>query len=206
MTKSRRDPAELAALIEQGVAKGLDLVDAFKSVTGKGPRGTSRALEIEHRKALAANRKLVSQHRSKVNGLKTEMTGGAVVAGVGGSIGLVDVAANLGGGDVFLPTWLWFGSAAIGLIVSVRARRRLKTVGPAPAPIAPVAPPPALPRGAVAHHGDVHRLQGAGQGLRRLRRDLRRRPRHQRAATRRPNPGRAARAPAPWRTPARVPT
>ena len=82
MTKSRRDPAELAALIEQGVAKGLDLVDAFKSVTGKGPRGTSRALEIEHRKALAANRKLVSQHRSKVNGLKTEMTGGAVVAGV----------------------------------------------------------------------------------------------------------------------------
>ena len=86
MTKSRRDPAELAALIEQGVAKGLDIVEAFKSVTGKGPRGTSRALELEHRKAVAANRKILSQHRSKVAGLKSQMSGGAVVAGVGGSI------------------------------------------------------------------------------------------------------------------------
>ena len=134
MTKSRRDPAELAALIEQGVAKGLDLVDAFKSVTGKGTRGTNRALELEHRKALAANRKVVSQYRGRVQGLKTQMTSGAVVAGVGGSMGLIDVAANLSGGDVFGPTWLWLGSAAVGLFVSVRARQRLKHVGPPPTP------------------------------------------------------------------------
>lgn len=145
MTKSRRDPAELAALIEQGVAKGLDIVDAFKSVTGKGPRGTSRALELEHRKAVAANRKIVSQHRSRVAGLKSQMSGGAVVAGVGGSIGVMDAVT---GGAFFGPAWMWLGGAAVGLVVSVRARRRLKNVGPRPQPITPVAPPPALPRGA----------------------------------------------------------
>ena len=29
MTKPRRDPAEVAALIEQRVAKGIDLVESF---------------------------------------------------------------------------------------------------------------------------------------------------------------------------------
>ena len=145
MSKKRRDPAELVALIEERVAKGLDLVDAFRSATGKGPRGANKALEVEHRKALAANRTAVRRHTSKVQSLKTEMTGGAVVAGVGGAIGVMDVAtAGVAG-----PAWFWLGGAVIGLVVSVRARQRLKTVGPPPIILDPVAPPPVLPRGAV---------------------------------------------------------
>jgi len=145
VSKKRRDPAELVALIEERVAKGLDLVDAFRSATGKGPRGANKALEVEHRKALAANRTAVRRHTSKVQSLKTEMTGGAVVAGVGGAIGVMDVAtAGVAG-----PAWFWLGGAVIGLVVSVRARQRLKTVGPPPIILDPVAPPPVLPRGAV---------------------------------------------------------
>ena len=74
------------------------------------------------------------------------MTGGAVVAGVGGAIGVIDAAAP--GWDT-LPLWMWFGGAAIGLFVSVRARLRLRTIGPPPIVLDPVAPPPVLPRGAV---------------------------------------------------------
>jgi hypothetical protein len=144
VTRGRRDPAELAALIEQRVSRGIDLVDSFLAVTGKGPRASSKALALEHHKAVAANRRDVARHRTRVSTLKSEVTGGAVVAGVGGSIGLIDV---LTGPPSSL--WLWFGAAGVGLLVSVRARTRLRKVGPPPRQLALVGPPPAIPRGAV---------------------------------------------------------
>ncbi len=109
VTRSRRDPAELAALIEQRVTRGLDLVDSFLAVTGRGPKVSSKALALEHRKAVAANQRDVSRYRLRVNRLKSEVTGGAVVAGVGGSIGLIDA---VGGAPSSL--WLWFGAAGVG--------------------------------------------------------------------------------------------
>ena len=144
MTRSRRDPAELAALIEQRVTRGLDLVDSFLAVTGRGPKVSSKALALEHRKAVAANQRDVSRYRLRVNRLKSEVTGGAVVAGVGGSIGLIDA---VGGAPSSL--WLWFGAAGVGLLVSVRARVKLRSVGPEPRQLALVGPPPAITRGAV---------------------------------------------------------
>ena len=144
MTKARRDPAELAALIEERVSRGIDLVDSFLAVTGKGTRASSKALALEHRKAVTANRREVVRHRTRVSTLKTEVTGGAVVAGVGGSIGLIDA---LTGPPSSL--WLWFGAAGVGLALSIRARMRLRKVGPAPRELALVGPPPAIPRGAV---------------------------------------------------------
>jgi hypothetical protein len=144
VTKPRRDPAEVAALIEQRVSRGLDLVDSFLAVTGKGPKASSKALAVEHRRAVAANRRDVKRHRTRVSTLKSEVTGGAVVAGVGGSIGLIDAATGSPS-----SLWLWFGAAAVGLIVSVRARIRLRDVGPAPRELTLVGPPPAIPRGSV---------------------------------------------------------
>jgi hypothetical protein len=144
VTKARRDPAELAALIEERVSRGIDLVDSFLAVTGKGPRASSKTLALEHRKAVAANRREVARHRTRVGTLKSEVTGGAVVAGVGGSIGLIDA---LTGPPSSL--WLWFGAAGIGLLVSIRGRMGLRKVGPAPRELALVGPPPTIPRGAV---------------------------------------------------------
>jgi hypothetical protein len=144
VTKPRRDPAEVAALIEQRVAKGIDLVESFLAVTGRGAKASNRALAIEHRKAVAANQREVLRHRTRVGTLKSEVTGGAVVAGVGGTIGLIDV---LSGPPSSL--WLWFGAAGVGLLVSTRARLKLRKVGPAPAQLALVGPPPSIPRGAI---------------------------------------------------------
>ncbi len=149
MTKSRRDPAELAALIEQGVSRGIDLVDSFLAVTGKGPRGSSKALAVEHRKAVAANQRAVTRHRVRVKSLRSEVTGGAVVAGVGGTVGLIDAVAELGGsGGMPGPAWAWFAAAGIGLLVSVRGRLGLRRIGPAPRQLELVGPPPSIPRGA----------------------------------------------------------
>jgi hypothetical protein len=149
VTKPRRDPAELAARIEQSVARGIDLVDSFLAVTGKGPRSSSKALAVEHRRAVAAHQRDVARYRTRTSTLKSEVTGGAVVAGVGGSIGLIDVLAGLAGSTVPGPAWMWFGGGALGLLVSIRGRRKLGKLGPAPTQPALVAPPPTMPRGAV---------------------------------------------------------
>ena len=144
MTKPRRDPAEVAALIEQGLARGMDLVDSFLAATGRGSKASSRALEAEHRRQVVAGQREITRYRTRVAGLKSQVTGGAVVAGVGGSIGLIDA---LTGPPSSL--WLWFGATGVGLLVSIRARMKLRHVGPTPEMPELVAPPPSLPRGAV---------------------------------------------------------
>jgi len=138
-------------MIEQGVARGLDLVDSFRMVTGKAPRSSSKALALEHRKAVEANRKSLTRHRVRSQSYQSQSTGGAVVAGVGGTLGLIDVVAETAAssGGVPGPAWMWFTAAGIGLLVSVRGRMRLRRLGPPPSVLEPVAPPPALPSGRV---------------------------------------------------------
>ena len=151
MSKPRRDPAEIAALIEQGLSRGLDLVDSFRAATGKGPKASSKALELEQRKALQANRRMVARHSNRVRGLRSQVTGGAAVAGVGGAIGFLDIVAETatGGAGFPGPVWMWFATAGVGLLVSIRGRRALGRMGPAPQPLAIVAPPPTPNRGAI---------------------------------------------------------
>lgn len=148
MSKPPRDPAELAAFIEQSVAAGRDLVDYWRMATGKTPKNQSKALALAHRKELEANRRQVRRYRRRQESAQAQVTGGAVVAGVGGAIGLFDVVAELGSSSGAPgPAWMWLGAAGIGLFVSLRGRMRLRRVGPAPRVIEPVAPPPALPKG-----------------------------------------------------------
>ena len=138
-------------MIEQGVSRGMDLVDSFRVATGKAPRNTVKALAIEHRKAVEANRKQLRRHRVRAKSYQSQITGGAVVGGVGGAIGLIDVVADstTSGGGAAFPSWMWFTAAGIGLLVSWRGRRRLRRLGPEPQVLEPVAPPPAMPKGRV---------------------------------------------------------
>jgi hypothetical protein len=147
VTKPRRDPAELAALIEQGVSAGLDLVDSWRMATGKVPKNQSKALAVQHRREVEQSRRQLRSYQGRLRSAKAQVTNGAVVAGVGGAVGFLDVVT--GPQALLLPTWLWFGAAGLGLVVSIRGRLRLRSIGPAPRVIEPVAPPPALPRGAV---------------------------------------------------------
>ncbi len=138
-------------MIEQGVARGLDLVDSFRIATGRAPRNSSKALAIEHRKTIEANRKRLRKHQVRAKSYQSQVTGGAVVGGVGGSLGLLDVVAETASssGGVPGPAWMWFAAGAIGLLVSLRGRRRLRRLGPVPVVLEPVAPPPAMPKGRI---------------------------------------------------------
>ena len=75
--------------------------------------------------------------------------GGAVAAGITGTIGVIDVLATLAGSFVPGPTWIWFGAAAAGVVVSARGTRRLRGLGGEPELPALVGPPPTLRRGAI---------------------------------------------------------
>jgi hypothetical protein len=149
VSKKRRDGDELAALIEQGLNRGLDVIDAFWAVAGSG-RGTSRALAREQRRALESQRRLARRHERLVNRRRRSMTTGAVVAGAAGSIGVLDLAVEAGGsGGAFGPPFVWFGIAALGGVMSWRARGQLRSVGAPPVTIPVIAPPAPLPRSAV---------------------------------------------------------
>ncbi|MDI1288981.1 MAG: hypothetical protein PSX37_03395, partial [bacterium] len=151
MSKPRRDPAEVVAMIEQGVARGLDLVDSFRIATGKAPRNSTKALAVEHRKTVEANRRRLRKHQVRAKSFQSQVTAGAVMGGVGGALGLLDVVTETAssGGGVPGPAWMWFTAAGIGVLVSWRGRRRLRRLGPVPVVLEPVAPPPALAKGRV---------------------------------------------------------
>lgn len=149
MPKSRRDPAEIAALVEQRVEQGLDLVDSFLFATGRGSHKSGRALANEHRRAVVQQERELRAHEARRSSLRSQEIGGAVVTGVAGSIGVIDAVATAGGGDIPGPVPLWFVAAGIGLLVSLRGRRRLRRMNPAPERLELVGPPPRLRRGAV---------------------------------------------------------
>lgn len=149
MPGSRRDPAELAALVEKRVAQGMDLVDSFLAATGRGPRRPNRELALEHRRAVARQQREQSRFRQKRSSLRTQSVGGAVAAGALGSFGVIDIVANVAGADAPGSPAFWFLGAAVGLLVSVRGTRRLRRLPPAPEPLELVGPPPVLRRGAV---------------------------------------------------------
>lgn len=74
---------------------------------------------------------------------------GAVVAGVAGSIGFIDVIVTASGSDVPGPAGLWFAAAGVGAIVSVRGTRLLRRMGGPPEFTPVVGAPPRLRRSAI---------------------------------------------------------
>lgn len=149
MTRPARDPAELAALVEQRVSQGLDLVDSFLAVTGRGSHRSGRVLAQEHRREVARQQRALLRHRSRLASLRSQSVGGAVVAGVTGSIGVIDVVASAAGSDVPAPSLLWFGIAAVSALISVRGHRRMRQLPAPPTTFALVGAPPTMRRAAI---------------------------------------------------------
>lgn len=135
--------------MEQRVEQGLDLVDSFLFATGRGTHKSGRALANEHRRAVARQEREQRAHAAVRSSLRSQEIGGAVVTGVACSIGVIDAVATAAGAGIPGPAPLWFVAAGIGLLVSLRGRRRLRRLSPAPERRELVGPPPRLRRGAV---------------------------------------------------------
>ncbi len=141
----RRDPGEIAALLQQGLARGMDLVAAFQFATASGGKGANRILEQQHRRATEQHRRTVVTYQRRIRRWQREQAAGAVVGAGSGAVGILSLVAVAG------PGWAvaWFAAAGIGGLTSWRARQSLRRARPPIAPPPSVPPPPILPRSAI---------------------------------------------------------
>ena len=131
MSQRRRTPAEIAAAVEQGLNRGLNLVDSFTAAT------SHRSLAREHRKAVTEYRKNRSSYLAR-----RELARIAMIVGAGTATVL------LGLGLLSATPLLLLGAIPAGALcaLGVLSWRRL---GTPPREIPPVAPVNALPRKAI---------------------------------------------------------
>lgn len=148
MSGKRRDSADLTALIEQGISRGLDVVDAFMAVA-RTP-GSTRALARDHRRALAVQQRILKRHERRILRWRRTFTSGVVLAGATGSIGVLDLALEAGGTQGAIGPWpLWFVLAGFGAAFAIRARMKLRRAVAPDLPALGAPPPGLLPRQAI---------------------------------------------------------
>jgi len=138
VSRQRPTPAELAALVEQGLSRGLNLIDSFTAATG------NRSLTKQHKKAVTEYRRIHRNYAQRRDAIRFGAVGGAGIAVATGTAGLVTVTPGW---------WILTGISAIASVVSFS---RWRSIGPPPRELEPVAPVSALPRGAIGRE-DVAR-------------------------------------------------
>ena len=130
MSRQPRTPAEISAMVEAGIAKGLNVIDAFTAATG------NRTLNRAYKSELATVKKERRRYQARLDSLRFGVIAGGGVALTSGTLAVVNSAPGL---------WVLSAGAALLSLVSIRRWRRLGT-----RPVARNLVPPAtpLPRGA----------------------------------------------------------
>jgi hypothetical protein len=131
VSRQARTPAEISAMVEAGIARGLNVIDAFTAATG------NRTLDRAHKKELATQKSARRKHQARVESFKFGAVAGGGTAIAGGALAIVISNPAL---------WLIAVGGAVISIMSIRGWRRL---GPEPVGRGSVAPATPLPRGAI---------------------------------------------------------
>lgn len=139
----RSDRDAFAAVVQAGIERGLDVVEAWRSARTTKP---SRALEAQRQQAIAAHAREVRRYKRRKARLTTRTIAGTAVAGVAGTVGAIDVIVEAATSQaaVYGPSWMWLGAAVIGAVSALTARRSAATLTQPPAFVAPVGAPPHL--------------------------------------------------------------
>lgn len=153
---ARPDRESFAAVVQAGIERGLDVVEAWRAARASKP---SRALEAARQRAVVAHTREVRRYERRRATLTTRTIGGTAVAGVAGTVGTIDVIAEVATNQtaVYGPSWMWLGAAVIGAVTAFTARRRARSLTPPPAFVAPIGPPPTLRPDAIGA-GESQRL------------------------------------------------
>lgn len=140
---ARKDSEAFAAVVQAGIERGLDVVEAWRAARASKP---SRELEARRQKAIAAHHREVRRYERRRSSLTTRTIGGTAVAGVAGTVGVIDVVteATTATAGVYGPSWIWLGAAVLGAVTAITARRSQRTLTPPPEFMAPAEPPPTL--------------------------------------------------------------
>ena len=131
MSRQARTPAEISAMVEAGIARGLNVIDAFTAATG------NRTLDRAHKKELATQKSARRKHQARVESFRFGAVAGGGTAIAGGALAIVISNPAL---------WLIAVGGAVISIMSIRGWRRL---GPEPVGRGSVTPATPLPRGAI---------------------------------------------------------
>lgn len=131
MSRQPRTPAEVSAMVEAGIARGLNVIDAFTAATG------NRTLDRAHKKELAAQKRAHRKYRARLDSLRFGAIAGGGTAIAGGTLALVSVSPGL---------WILSATGAVISFVSIRRWRR---IGERPMVRNLVPPASQLPRGAI---------------------------------------------------------
>jgi hypothetical protein len=152
----KKDPEAFAALVQTGIERGLDVVEAWRAARRDRP---ARELQAQRQQAIAAHERAVRRFERRKGRLTTRTIAGTAVAGVAGTVGVIDVVAEVATSDpaVYGPSWIWLASAIIGAVTAFSARRSRDRLTPPPAFTPPVGPPPSLRTDAIGA-AESHRL------------------------------------------------
>jgi hypothetical protein len=145
------DRDQFARVVQAGISRGMDVVDAWRQARAQRPSAQARALQAEHDRRLAEQQRALRRHQRRQRTLDNEVTGGVAVAGVAGTLGVLDIviestAATAG---VYGPAWMWVALAAGGGVVAAVARRKRAQLPPAPRVDAIPSAPAAIPAHAI---------------------------------------------------------
>lgn len=135
-------------MVQTGIERGLDVVEAWRAARASKP---SRELQAARQRAIAEHDRQVRRYERRRSSLATRVIGGTAVAGVAGTVGTIDVIAEVATSQtgVYGPSWMWWGAAVIGAVTALTARRRQRDLEP-PAPFTPpIGPPPSLAPSAI---------------------------------------------------------
>lgn len=142
------DREQFARVVQAGIARGMDVVDAWRQARAQRPSAQARALQAEQQRLLTEQQRALRRHQRRQRTLDNEVTGGVAVAGIAGTLGVLDIVieSTAATSGVYGPAWLWVALAAGGGITAAVARRKRAQLPPAPRvdafPLTPVAVPP----------------------------------------------------------------
>jgi hypothetical protein len=142
------DRDQFARVVQSSIARGMDVVDAWRQARAQRPSAQARALQIEQGRRLAEQQRALRRHQRKERRLSNEATGGVVVAGVAGTLGVLDIVieSTTASAGVYGPAWIWVALAAAGGVVTGVARRQRREMPPPPrvdvVPLPTIAIPP----------------------------------------------------------------
>lgn len=145
------DSEAFVRAVQVGIEKGLDVVEAWRQARASRPSPEVRALQQQHAAAVAAHQREVARYQRGVSRLQTQQTAGTVVAGLAGTVGVIDVVAEVvtAQAGVYGPSWIWLGGAVLGAVAAISARRQRRRLPPPPTPVALPPPPVMLPAEAI---------------------------------------------------------
>jgi hypothetical protein len=145
------DRDQFARVVQAGISRGMDVVDAWRQARAQRPSAQARALQAEHDRRLAEQQRALRRHQRRQRTLDNEVTGGVAVAGVAGTLGVLDIIieSTASTSGVYGPAWVWVALAAGGGVVAAVARRKRAQLPPAPRVDAIPSAPTAIPAHAI---------------------------------------------------------